>query len=111
MATRETFEREYRVVWPDGSVHWVLGRGEFDFDETAPRPSGCAASCWTPPRGKAAEAAARENEERFKEAQRDAGIGSWRYLPDGTLVWSDQMYELLPVPRGVPLDVRAGWST
>ena len=53
---------------------------------------------------KPAEAAARENEERFREAQRDAGIGSWRYLPDGTLVWSDQMYELLPVPRGVPLD-------
>ena len=53
---------------------------------------------------KATEAAARENEERFKEAQRDAGIGSWRYLPDGTLVWSDQMYELLPVPRGVPLE-------
>ena len=43
----------------------------------------------------------RENEERFKEAQRHAGIGSWRYLPGGTLIWSDQMSELFPLPRDV----------
>ncbi len=29
----EPFEQEFRVVWPDGSVRWVLGRGEFDFNE------------------------------------------------------------------------------
>lgn len=28
---REPFEREFRVVWPDGSVRWVNGRGEFVF--------------------------------------------------------------------------------
>src|SRR5262249_25899868 len=28
-STRETFAREFRVVWPDGSTHWILGRGEF----------------------------------------------------------------------------------
>lgn len=32
MAAREPFEREFRVVWSDGSVHWVQGRGEFTFD-------------------------------------------------------------------------------
>jgi PAS domain S-box-containing protein len=101
-ARRQPFEQEFRVVWPDGSVHWVLGRGEFDFDASgAPvRMRGVVQDITA---RKTGEAAARENEARFREAQRDAGIGSWRYLPDGTLVWSDQMYELLPVPRGLPL--------
>jgi PAS domain S-box-containing protein len=26
------FEAEYRVVWPDGSVHWIVGRGLFQYD-------------------------------------------------------------------------------
>jgi PAS domain S-box-containing protein len=103
VATRLPWEREFRVVWPDGSVHYVLGRGEFDFsaDGAAVRMRGVVQDTTA---RKLGEATARENEERFREAQRDAGIGSWRYLPDGTLMWSDQMYELLPVSRGVPLE-------
>lgn len=33
IAERKPFVREFRVVWPDGSVHWVVGRGEFSFGE------------------------------------------------------------------------------
>lgn len=32
IAAREPFARELRVVWPDASVHWIVGRGEFTFD-------------------------------------------------------------------------------
>lgn len=31
--SRESFVREFRVVWPDSSVHWITARGEFTFDE------------------------------------------------------------------------------
>ncbi|GEM_PF-6495350 len=31
IAAREPFAREFRVVWPDGSVHWISGNGEFEF--------------------------------------------------------------------------------
>lgn len=27
LQTGESYSTEYRVVWPDGSVHWLLGRG------------------------------------------------------------------------------------
>ena len=27
------YETEYRVVWPDGSVHWVIARGVCQYDE------------------------------------------------------------------------------
>lgn len=31
---RHIYRHEYRVVWPDGSSHWVAGQGQFDYDET-----------------------------------------------------------------------------
>ncbi|HET9593979.1 MAG TPA: PAS domain S-box protein [Anaeromyxobacteraceae bacterium] len=48
------------------------------------------------------EAALRESEERLNEAQQNARIGSWRYLPGGPLLFSDEMYELLGLPRELP---------
>jgi len=32
--TRGAYDLEYRVVWPDGSVHWLRGRGQVTLDET-----------------------------------------------------------------------------
>ncbi|NJR26010.1 MAG: PAS domain S-box protein [Richelia sp. CSU_2_1] len=31
---RQDFDREYRVVWPDGSIHWIEGKGKFFYSET-----------------------------------------------------------------------------
>ena len=31
IAARVAFAHEFRVVWPDGSIHWIAGRGEFTF--------------------------------------------------------------------------------
>lgn len=33
IATHESYRQEYRVVWPDGSLHWIEGRARFHFDE------------------------------------------------------------------------------
>jgi len=33
IAARTPFAREFRVVWPDGSVHWVAGLGEVEFSD------------------------------------------------------------------------------
>jgi PAS domain S-box-containing protein len=30
-AAREPIDCEYRVIWPDGSLHWIAARGEFVF--------------------------------------------------------------------------------
>jgi PAS domain S-box-containing protein len=37
--TRGGYDLEYRVVWPDGSVHWLEGRGQVTVDENG-RVSG-----------------------------------------------------------------------
>jgi PAS domain S-box-containing protein len=36
LATEEEFRKEYRVVWPDGSIHWLLARGRTDFADGKP---------------------------------------------------------------------------
>jgi diguanylate cyclase (GGDEF)-like protein/PAS domain S-box-containing protein len=30
--TRQNFKHKYRVIWPDGSVHWIFGRGRFIYN-------------------------------------------------------------------------------
>ncbi|MBI3804072.1 MAG: PAS domain S-box protein [Nitrospirae bacterium] len=34
IAARRMFRHEFRIVWPDGSVHWIAGQGEPFFDDT-----------------------------------------------------------------------------
>jgi PAS domain S-box-containing protein len=64
-STRSLFVREFRVVWPDGGVHWVLGRGEFLYDAfgNALRMHGVALGIDD---RKRAEQALRCAEERFR---------------------------------------------
>ena len=31
---KKPYKSEFRVVWPDGSVHWLFGRGKVFFDDT-----------------------------------------------------------------------------
>jgi PAS domain S-box-containing protein len=33
LTSRQEYRQEYRVVWPDGSVHWIEGRARFHCDE------------------------------------------------------------------------------
>lgn len=40
----------------------------------------------------------RMSELRLNQAQHNAHIGSWQYLPDGGLTWSREMYELYKAP-------------
>jgi PAS domain S-box-containing protein len=33
MESRTIFQAEYRIVWQDGSIHWILGKGQFIYNE------------------------------------------------------------------------------
>ena len=48
---------------------------------------------------KLAEEQLRANEERLNEAQHLAQMGSWIWTPDGTLIWSETMYQLFGMSR------------
>jgi PAS domain S-box-containing protein len=48
MRTGQPTEAEWRVVWPDGSVHWIASRGQVFMDESG-EPRECSASIWMSP--------------------------------------------------------------
>lgn len=54
----------HRVAWPDGSVHWLEGRGQV-YGDAMGRPVRMAGTVADITKRKAAEAALRESEERF----------------------------------------------
>jgi PAS domain S-box-containing protein len=34
LESRTAFEAEFRILWPDGSIHWMMGKGRVFYDET-----------------------------------------------------------------------------
>lgn len=59
------FDMEFRVVWPDGSVHWLDDKGKTFFDDQG-RPSYMTGACMEITARKKSEQALRESEERYR---------------------------------------------
>lgn len=71
LAGRGPYRHEYRVVWPDGTHHWVRGEGQAIYDEAgkAVRMLGIVMDITD---RKVTENALRESEERFRDLLRNA---------------------------------------
>lgn len=131
------FSMEFRVVWPDGSIHWLDDQGKTFFDE-AGRPLYMAGACVDITQRKETEekirklntsleqrveertrelqavnAALSESEERVRLATEAAEIGVWAWdLKTNELIWDPRMFELYgltadPQGRAVYEDWRA----
>ena len=91
LRTRAPFVHEFRIVWPDGSAHWISSRGEFSYDD-ADQPARLYGATFNIDDRKRVEAALRESEERLRQAIRVSGIGIFDHdhLED-TLYWSPEL--------------------
>jgi len=88
------YEIEHRVVWPDGTVRWLLERGAVTRapDGTPLQMVGVVQDIDD---RKRAELALVERERDLREAQSLASIGNWTAdLRTGELVWSDEIYRI-----------------
>lgn len=59
------YQHEYRIIWPDGSIHWVEGRGQAFYDE-AGQPIRMSGTIVNIDDRKHAEEAIRRSEERYR---------------------------------------------
>ena len=79
------FEMEFRVVWPDGSVHWLEDKGK-TFRDANGRPTYMTGACVDVTARKAAEDALREGE-AFARSIVDSSPDCVKVLdPDGRLL-------------------------
>jgi PAS domain S-box-containing protein len=91
MAQRKPYEAEYRVVWPDGSVHWIDARGEFSFDADggATRLLGTAMDITD---RKRAEEHLHESEQQFRTLADSIPNLAWWANGDGYITWYNRRW-------------------
>jgi PAS domain S-box-containing protein len=82
-------EEEWRVIWPDGSVHWIAGRWQA-FKDSAGEPRHVAGINIDITDRKNMEEALRKSEERFRLATKATNDAIWDIdLKAGTVSWND----------------------
>jgi PAS domain S-box-containing protein len=98
----EEFDHEFRVVWPDNTVHWVRSAGRFFYtaDGKPERMMGVLRNITV---RKLALESARQRETELREAQRLAKIGSWKWdLETDKLTWSEELYRIVGRDLNLP---------
>jgi PAS domain S-box-containing protein len=68
------FDMEFRVVWADGSVHWIDDKAKAFLDDDG-RPLYITGACAEITSRKQAAEALRQNEERLRQAQKMEAVG------------------------------------
>ncbi|MDH7502839.1 MAG: PAS domain S-box protein [Verrucomicrobiota bacterium] len=88
LENRHAYECEYRVIWPDGSVHWILGHGRFTYDSDgrAVRMVGVVRETT---QQRLAQDRLKESEQRFRSLYDNSVMGLYRTTPDGRIVMAN----------------------
>jgi PAS domain S-box-containing protein len=94
---------EFRVRWPDGSLHWLATNGRMFFDAQGEPFRMVGFTTDVTPR-KLAEEELRRSEAFLAEAQRLSSTGSfsWR-VATNKITWSEQLYRIYELEVGAPV--------
>ncbi|MDH5436569.1 MAG: PAS domain-containing protein, partial [Gammaproteobacteria bacterium] len=94
IADKVDYNIEHRVVWPDGSVHWVLERGDVVRSEQG-EPLHMLGVVQDIDFRKRSELVLVEQEYQLRQAQILAHLGNWSAdVVTGELSWSAEIYRI-----------------
>ena len=85
------FEMQFRVIWPDGSIHWLHDKGRTYFDAQN-RPLYVTGACVEITAQKQIEAALRESSERFRTMADHISQLAWMAEADGHIFWYNRRW-------------------
>ena len=104
----EKYEIEHRVVWPDGSLRWMLERGDVTREKDG-SPSHMLGVVQDITERKLAEHKLQASEASLANAQRIAHLGNWDYdQTSGQIVWSDEVYRIFGLdPSGISPNIES----
>ena len=86
------YEADYRVVWPDGSVHWISSRGEITrgFEDLHPTINGVS---WDTTERKQAEIQLQKYKTMLDQVQKLGQVGGWEFdIDTGIQTWTEEVY-------------------
>jgi len=94
---------EFRVIWPDGSLHWLSTNGRMFFDD-AGEPLRMVGFTADVTRRKLVEEELRRSEAFLAQAQQLSRTGSfsWRVATD-EITWSEELYRIYELERGTAI--------
>ncbi|MDZ7992187.1 MAG: PAS domain S-box protein [Nostoc sp. EfeVER01] len=99
LAQHINFQGEYRVIFPDGRVHWLTGKGRGVYNEAGESVRMLGVIIDISER-KQAEAALQESEARFQAFMNNSPVLAWITDTDGRVLYLNQTYlrtfKLLP---------------
>jgi PAS domain S-box-containing protein len=94
-----SYRSEFRIVWPDGSVHWILAVGKLFVDATG-RPYRMTGVNTEITDQKMREEVLRTNETRLRMAMQAARMGTWEAdIRTHRTIWSDEQWTLFGFQR------------
>ncbi len=91
LRTGQPTEGEWRVIWPDGSVHWIAGRWQVVMHESG-EPSRVVGVNIDITERKQAEETLRESEEKFRSVFHNAGVGMVIVSPEGRYLAANKTF-------------------
>jgi PAS domain S-box-containing protein len=108
LATGEPVEHEWRVVWHDGSVHWISGRFQA-FKDAAGKPLRLTGVNIDITARKRSEHALRESQQRFRLMADAAPVLIWMSGTDKLCTWFNKSW-LDFVGRPIEQELGNGWA-
>ncbi|HIK39226.1 PAS domain S-box protein [Thermoleptolyngbya sp. M55_K2018_002] len=91
IAGTTAYAADYRVIWPDGSIHWLAGRGDVLWSEDG-KPLTMVGTVQDITPRKEAEEARRHSEERFQAFMDHSPTATWMVSYDGQMLYINQTY-------------------
>jgi|GEM_PF-467853 len=110
MQERKPLEVQYRIIWPDGSMHWVETKGVYQYESDG-KSSRMIGVIMDITERKQAEKELFQKEERLRLALDAAKMATWDWhVPSGAVIWNEMHHRMMGYAPGEVQPSYLSWA-